>query len=300
VTPATVRYRSPEEDSARWVDFRYRPGDIVISTRSKHGTTWMQMICALLIFQTAELPAPLPRLSPWLDWLTAPHDEVLALLEEQQHRRFVKTHTPLDGIPLDPRARYVVVARHPLDAAISLYHQGDNLDRNRIRQLTGGQAGSAEPRPPVHEWLAAWIDRDSGPREDMDGLPGVLWHLSDAWRRRSNPNVVLVHYDDLSADLGAQMRRVARELDITVPDQRWPQLVAAAGFSAMRERGPELAPDPVGVLKDSRAFFRQGRSGEARQLLSDEQLARYYARAAQLASDELLAWLHRDAARSAA
>ncbi len=43
--PVQYRYRSPDEDSARWLDFAYRPGDIVISTRSKHGTTWMQMIC---------------------------------------------------------------------------------------------------------------------------------------------------------------------------------------------------------------------------------------------------------------
>jgi hypothetical protein len=61
------RYRSPDEDSARWVGFPFRDGDIVISTRSKTGTTWVQMICALLIFQTPELPAPLARLSPWLD-----------------------------------------------------------------------------------------------------------------------------------------------------------------------------------------------------------------------------------------
>ena len=292
-----VRYRSPDEDSGRWLDFRYRPGDIVISTRSKHGTTWMQMICALLIFRTPDLPAPLPRLSPWVDWLALPHDEVLAGLETQRHRRFVKTHTPLDGIPLDPAARYIVVARHPLDAAVSLYHQGDNLDRERMQQLTGDQAPPVAPRPPVREWLVSWIDRDTDPREDMDGLPGVLWHLSDAWRRRSEPNVVLVHYGDLTADLEGQMRRLARRLGLSVPEPRWPALVAAAGFSAMRERAQHLAPDPVGVLKDSSAFFRRGRSGAGRELLTDDQLSRYRARAAQLGSADLLAWLHHETDR---
>jgi aryl sulfotransferase len=56
------------EDSHRWLDFPIRDDDIIICTRSKHGTTWMQMICALLVFQTPDLPAPLPELSPWLDW----------------------------------------------------------------------------------------------------------------------------------------------------------------------------------------------------------------------------------------
>ena len=42
----------------------FRAGDIVISTRSRSGTTWMQMVCALLVFRSADLPAALPELSP--------------------------------------------------------------------------------------------------------------------------------------------------------------------------------------------------------------------------------------------
>lgn len=62
-----IQYRSPDEDSARWCGFPLRQGDIVISARSKSGTTWLQMICALLVFQSPKLPAPLSELSPWLD-----------------------------------------------------------------------------------------------------------------------------------------------------------------------------------------------------------------------------------------
>src|SRR5262245_47791001 len=113
-----VRYRSSDEDSGRWSEFRFREGDIVISTRSKSGTTWMQMICALLVFQRAELPSPLWELSPWIDWLGEPIDALVARLDAQPQRRFVKTHTPLDGIVLDPRATYIVVGRHPLDMAV--------------------------------------------------------------------------------------------------------------------------------------------------------------------------------------
>jgi hypothetical protein len=290
-----IRYRSADEDSARWLGFPFRPGDIVISTRSKSGTTWVQMICALLVFQTSDLPAPLSELSPWLDWLVTPRDEVVALLAAQDHRRFVKTHTPLDGIPLDPRVIYVVVARHPLDMAVSLYHQGDNLDRERIRRLTGQPEpdGQAVPRPPLHEWLVSWIDRDVRPREEMDSLPGVMWHLSDAWVRRNEPYIVLVHYDDLCADLEGEMRRLASLLDITVPEPLWPDLVRAATFEHMKARADTVVPDPSGVLKDSQAFFRRGTSGAGSELLTDEELAHYETRTAQLAPPNLLAWLHR-------
>src|SRR3954469_16062985 len=113
-----IRYVSHDDDSGRWDGFPYREGDIVISTRSKSGTTWMQMICALLIFQSPDLPAPLPHLSPWLDCLVIPLDEVYTRLAAQRHRRFIKTHTPLDGVPMNPDVSYVVVARHPLDMAV--------------------------------------------------------------------------------------------------------------------------------------------------------------------------------------
>jgi aryl sulfotransferase len=48
------------------------------------------------------------------------------------------------------------------------------------------------------------------------------------------------------------------------------------------------------VLKNSTAFFRRGRSGAGRDVLSAAELAHYHARAAQLAAPDLLRWLHRD------
>ena len=293
VSADPVRYQSDEEDSGRWTGFPFRAGDIVISTRSKTGTTWVQMICALLIFQTPDLPAPLGQLSPWLDHTIASRDEVVARLESQQHRRFIKTHTPLDGVPLDSRATYIVTARHPLDMLVSLYHQSDNIDRARVRQLTGQPEPVSPPRPrrPLREAMLRWIDRDSDPRDDMDGLPGVMWHLSDAWARRGEPNVVLVHYDELSADLEGQMRRLAGRLDIEVPEQAWPRLVQAATFDSMRARSSHVIPSP-GILKSDAAFFRRGTSGAGREILTAAELAHYHARVSQLAPPEVLDWLH--------
>jgi aryl sulfotransferase len=288
------RYTSDVDDNARWLGFPYRDGDIVISTRSKSGTTWMQMICALLVFQTPDLPAPLAELSPWVDHLVEPYDEMLARLETQRHRRFVKTHTPLDGVVLDPRATYIVVARHPLDMAVSLYDQGDNMDRARVAELMGEPPPEPTgPRPDVHSWLLSWIDRDADPVDALDSLPGVLWHVTDAWARRGEPNQVLVHYDDLAADLAGSMRRLARRLSIDVPEDRWPSLVEAATFASMRANAAERAPSPPGVLKDPVAFFRRGTSGAGRELLSADELRRYEARAAALAPAEVLFWLHR-------
>jgi hypothetical protein len=290
-----IRYQSTDEDSGRWTGFPFRPGDIVISTRSKSGTTWMQMICALLVFQTPDLPAPLSELSPWLDWLINDRDEVWTRLAAQRHRRFIKTHTPLDGIPLAPEATYIVVARHPLDMAVSLYHQGANLDRTRMRELSGQPEPTerAGPHPSLHDWLVEWIEAETRPEGDLDSLPGVMHHLSDAWARRHEPNVVLAHYDDLRADLDAQMRAVAARLDVAVDTTTWPTLVRAATFDHMQSRADDLVPDVGGVFKDRSRFFRQGTSGAGIEVLSRHELARYRERAAALAPLDLLSWLHR-------
>ncbi|MBL4583181.1 MAG: sulfotransferase domain-containing protein, partial [Pseudomonadales bacterium] len=107
----TETYTSIAMESARWENFKPRPDDIIICTPPKCGTTWMQMICALLIFQKAELDKPLSEYSPWLDMLILPIDEVLEQLSAQTHRRFIKTHTPLDGLPYFDDVTYLCVGR---------------------------------------------------------------------------------------------------------------------------------------------------------------------------------------------
>jgi aryl sulfotransferase len=264
----------------------------VLSTRSRSGTTWAQMICGLLIFQPAPLPAPLGQLSPWLDDRIAPRDEVHALLAAQRHRRFIKTHTPLDGLPLDPRVTFIVVARNPIDAAVSLYHHVRNIDRARLRELASEPLPTERSVPiSLRDWLLSWIAQDADPRAILDSLPGIMWHLSDAWAKRGLLNVVLVRYRDLSSDLEGQMRRLAGLLGISVPEAAWPGLVHAASFEQMRARAGELVP-AGGILTNDTAFFRRGRPGAAREVLTSEELAEYDARLARLASPDLLAWLH--------
>src|SRR5215213_180815 len=132
---ARTRYRSITADSARWDGFVFRPGDVVISTPPKSGTTWTQMLCALVIFDGPAFPALLDQMSPWLDMSIRPLAEVAAVLATQTHRRFIKTHTPLDGLPRQADVTYLVVGRDPRDVAISFEHHIANLDFARLLEL---------------------------------------------------------------------------------------------------------------------------------------------------------------------
>src|SRR4051812_29075700 len=127
-------YQNHHVDSTRWQKFQPRADDIVISTSYKSGTTWTQGILKHLMFLGGEVP-PLGDLSPWLERTRFPLEEVLAELDAQTHRRFIKTHLALDGIPFFPHLKYIVVARDARDVFMSLWNHYSNYTPEQYQQL---------------------------------------------------------------------------------------------------------------------------------------------------------------------
>ena len=298
-----MRYHSFLTDSARWEGFRFRPGDIIISTPAKSGTTWMQTICALLIFQTPEFPEPIDRLSPWLEMRLRRRAEVLELYERQTHRRFIKSHTPLDGLPVAEGITYLCVGRDPRDVALSWNAHMENLDLEKTFAALAAAIEPGdyfEPPPPrptftgEREAVRHWID-DPWPLQSLAmSLAGTIHHLKSFWDGRDRDDVVLVHYDDLQLDLEGEMRRLAGRLGIEVPEERWPTLVKAATFGEMRRRADLVAPDTGNrIWKSTEDFFHRGTSGQWSDVFDAELQAHYEARVRELAPPDLAAWLHR-------
>lgn len=297
--PPATRYQTILMDTERWTRVPFRAGDIVISSPPKCGTTWTQMICALLIFQTPTFPRALDAISHWPDALTHRLDDVLADLEAQPHRRFMKTHTPLDGLPFDERVTYICVGRDPRDVAISWDHHIDNADMDVAMAMRAVAVGMDDLDPAMPTGLPerlesardrfwAWVDNE----DTLIGLPAMCRHLSTFWEARHEPNVVLLHYDDLKNDREGQMRGLAARLGIEVPEARWPELLDAASFDAMRSRADELTPE-ITLWRDPHRFFRRGTSGQWRDLLDENDVRRYEKRVAELLEPDLAAWVHR-------
>ena len=249
------------------------------------------MICLTLIHGTP-LPAPLALLSPWIDWDVEPKSVVHGRLAAQGHRRVIKTHTPLDGIPLHRQVRYIVVGRHPLDVAVSLFHHVGNIDQIRSAELHR-RPPTGEGRPTIGEWMDTWIDDQRSPAEELDTLAGNVHHVGDAWGRQDAGNVLLVHFADLLDHTEAAMRRIAHWLGIDVSEDAWPELSDAVSFESMRFNPTATVPDQLGVLKNPAAFFRSGSCGEGTEQCSHGQLQRYNNRMSDLTTPEILAWLHK-------
>ena len=293
--PALRRYRGFMADSDRWRRFTFRDGDIVITTPSKCGTTWMQSIVGMLVLGRPDLGEPIGQLSPWLDMLIYTDDEVIGRLQRQTHRRFIKSHTPLDGIPRDPSATYVCLIRHPLDVALSDRDHGDNMNVDHAIGLRVAASGAPDPDIVMPEegpaapgdYLRWFIDNDNRPTGSGPyGLADYCQQVLTYWDARDAPNVHLFHYADLWRDLDAEMRRVAHVLGNGIDEDAWPAFVEAATIDSMRSRAPLTVPNAdAGLWRSAEGFFKAGGTRAWASHLAAADLDHFHDRLRELAGD---------------
>lgn len=263
-------YLGPLTDNRRWDQVDLRPDDILVVTPPKCGTTWMQTIVALLLSGDPQVETELSIKMPWVDIRFREMAEVAARLDAMTHRRSMKSHTPMDGLPLDDNAHYICVFRHPLDAHFSYrkhlanlplpffnhwYPEGDTDGVTFRRFLDGGAEG---------------FDGDAMP------LAHILQHYKAASALAGRPNVTLFHYADMTRDLRGTFANVAKLLGITHSAEVMVQLVNAAGFDNMKANAARFAPSGgKGFMKSDAEFFHSGTSGKWEGALSDTELAAY-------------------------
>ncbi len=295
IRAATRPVRSRVFDSAGWDEFPLRGDDIVISTYPKCGTTWMQRIVGMLVFGNAE-PFPVQDISPWPDFRMMPPEVTAAIGAGQSHRRFLKSHLPFDALPHYRGIKYIHVARDGRDAAMSFYNHKANYTPDAVEKFLaisrddpkfGGPFAVVPSDPAVH--FHDWLVGD----EDALGDPGASYFVMENsfWAARHEPAVLLVHYNDLKADLAGEMRRIAAFLDIAIAEPLWPELVEAAGFAAMKQAAEVLMPGAGDIWKGGgKTFLNKGTNGRWHDVYRAEDLTLYDERVADEFSPALAAW----------
>ena len=293
-------YRTWIIDSRRWAGYKPRPGDIIIATPSKCGTTWMQQIVGSLVFQDGT-PRAFPAVSPWIDARFGESaEEMLQRIEEQTHRRFLKSHLPADGLPIHDEVRYIIVARDGRDALMSGHnHFGGTTEATRANfdRVGFDDPTIARPYPRVPDdpavYFRLWLSTPAvtGQRDGYNQL-SFFHTVASYWAERRRANFLLVHFNDLKADLDGEMRRIAGFLDVVVDEVAWPSLVHAAGFAQMRAAGEALMPQTKTMFAEgAQRFFNKGTNGRWRDVLTAEDLASYEAKVRQEFTPELAVWL---------
>ena len=290
-------YQSVVMDSTRWDRFAPREDDIVITTSYKAGTTWMQAICAALVFQKPEPPLAQDELSPWLDALFAPIDDVIDLLEGLENRRYIKTHLPLDGVRFFDQVKYIVVGRDGRDVFASMWNHWNNMNPDFIDAMNEDpeRVGPRLPHPPDEAQPAfdEWLARSTFEWE-ADGYPfwSHLHHAQTWWDYRHLDNVLHIHFEDLLADLDGEMRRISDYLDIPIDEERWPELVRGVTFDQMKDNAAKMAPGATqGLWKETSNFFHKGTSRRWKGILRPDQSEAYEKAASERLEPALAHWL---------
>ena len=279
-------YLGPLTDNRRWDMVTIRHDDVFVVTPPKSGTTWMQTIVALLFSGDPEVETELSVKMPWVDIRIREMAEVADRLEAMPHRRSMKSHTPMDGLPVHDKAQYLCVFRHPLDAHFSY--------RKHVRNIPMTFFDLWYPEEdPDGVTFRRFLD---GGAEGFDGdampLAHILQHYKAARALADRPNVTLFHYADMSRDLPGTFETVAELLGITHPAPVMDRLVQAAGFDHMKANADRYAPSGgKGFMKSDSDFFHSGSSGKWHGVLSDAELAAYDARMEAELSPEDRAWL---------
>jgi aryl sulfotransferase len=285
----TREMHSHHFDSTIWNDFRFRDDDIIISTYAKSGTTWMQQMIAQMLF------GPDPELevadmSPWLDIRVPPKEVKLPVVEAQTHRRFIKTHLPVDALVFSPRAKYIYIGRDGRDVVWSFYNHHVNANEVWYSALndTPGRVGPPIERPPadVREYWRDWMARDGYPFWSF-------WENVRTWYGiRTLPNVLLVHFTSLKRDMPGQMRRIASFLDIPIDESKWPTILEFCSFDWMKAHATRSVP-LGGAFWDAGAqiFINKGVNGRWSNVLTSEENAEYEARAVRELGADCARWL---------
>lgn len=285
----TREIHSHHFDSTIWNDLVFRDDDIVISTYAKAGTTWMQQIVAQLLFG-GDPDLSVAEMSPWLDLRVPPKAEKLPAVEAQTHRRFMKTHLPVDALRFSPRAKYLYIGRDARDVVWSLYNHHANANQTWYQALndTPGRVGPPIEPPPddIRQYWRDWFERDGHPF-------WPFWeNVRSWWAIRELPNVHFVHFARLKADMEREMRRIAAFLDIPIDESRWSAIVEYCSFDWMKKNAAKSVP-LGGAFWDAGAevFINKGVNGRWRDVLDAEESAAYERRAEAELGRECARWI---------
>lgn len=276
-------------DSTIWNDFAFRPDDVIISTYAKSGTTWTQQIVGQLIFKGEE-GVNVPELSPWVDMRIPAREMKIPALEAQTHRRFLKTHLPLDAFVFRPELKHIYIARDGRDVVWSLHNHhsnGNDLFYQLINE-TPGRVGPPLPKadPDIRRYFLNWLENDGAP----------FWSMWDNvrtwWTARNHPAVLMLHYADMKKDLEGTVRKIAAFLEIELDEETFARVVEHSSFDYMKKNAASAAP-LGGVIFEGGAstFVNKGTNGRWRDVLTADDAARYEARALAELGPDCARWL---------
>ena len=171
----------------------------------------------------------------------------------------IKTHNALveeNGHPLislDLTAGAIYVVRNPLDVVISFSHHNRTTIDNMIEFMGSKTAATVSNEKNVYEIYDSW----SG-------------HVA-SWTATPSPTLHVMRYEDMLANPQKSFAAVVKFLGIEAPRQRIEKAIRLSSFTVLKEqeRRQGFRERPSAM----EAFFREGKAGQWKKVLTKEQVA---------------------------
>jgi aryl sulfotransferase len=141
------------------------------------------------------------------------------------------------------------------------------------------------PDPDIRRAFLQWLDEDAYPN-------WPFWsHVQDWFEARHTPNLLLLHFANLRADLEGEIRRIAAFLEIEIAADAWPRIVEQSSFDYVKKLAASDSKQAPFLKGGGDTFINKGTNGRWRDLLTASDIARYEAEAARNLSPECARWL---------
>ncbi|MBQ73556.1 MAG: sulfotransferase [Gammaproteobacteria bacterium] len=302
--PAVTRvYKNHHLDSTRWESYTPRDDDIIVTTSYKSGTTFTQQILYNMLVRDTQHDDELPEInaiSPWVDarfWGITKED-LVPLLEGIKHRRFLKSHLPLYGLPYYEQVKYLIIGRDVRDVFMSMVNHYSNYTDLSYAVLEQDNPGLPFPRydGDIKAFWKNWITRGWFEWE-QEGYP--MWanmqHTQSYWEYRHLPNFLFLHYADMRADLPAAVKRIADFIEHDLSEDEISAIVSATDFENVRKKAvakaKQLEGQPQFFNGGDATFFFKGNNGRWKDVLDEEDLCMYEETKSKVLSEDCAAWL---------
>jgi len=231
-----------------------RADDLHIVTYPKAGTSWIQEL-AWLVNHNADTAAaravPSGLRTTYIE-LVVPGKDKLALLRDAQSPRHVKWHHSawLLPAPVVANGKIIYLYRNPKDLVVSWYHF------QRLNPIYGFE-GSFDQF--FDHFLADNV------------AYGSYWeNLRSWWVLRDTPNVLVLSYEEMHADLQSVTHQVARFLNKELTDAQVESIVQHCSLDSMRAN-PMTNASAMPAIAGEGQFLRKGQVGNWQSYFSAEQ-----------------------------
>ena len=258
MVPPMITQKKVDEVKAK---LKLCPGDVILNTYPKSGTTWVQQILKLLKNGGKEDGRDLMVAVPWPEVKIPPELPFHCDVESLPRPICIKSHMTyeltLGGVPHTTPAKYIYVIRNPKDVAVSYFH---HFRAGKMHQFSGSWDEFFELYLSGNVHFGSWFD-----------------HVLGWWKHKDADNMLFLKYEDLKRNLREGVQKIANFILTNAPPASVINAVAQQCTFDDMKKNPAANYAWTNKFRnsDQPAFMRKGEVGDWRNYFTTEQNAAF-------------------------